>query len=59
MKGTVCECNRSRGTILTSEPNARATEPYIQAKIRVRFGGMYGRACSEAARVNNKGYGRI
>ena len=27
VKGTVCECNRSRGTNLTSEPNARATAP--------------------------------
>ena len=25
VKGTVCECSRSRGTNLTSEPNARAT----------------------------------
>ena len=51
---TVCECNRSRGTNLTSEPNARATAPQVQAKIRARFGGTYGRACSETASVNNE-----
>ena len=27
VEGTVCECNRSRGTNITSEPNARATAP--------------------------------
>ena len=27
VEGTVRECNRSRGTNLTSEPNARATAP--------------------------------
>ena len=27
VKGTICECNRSRGTNLTSEPSARATAP--------------------------------
>ena len=54
VKGTVCECNRSRGTNLTSKPNARATAPYVQAKIRARFGGMCGRACLETASINNE-----
>ena len=59
VKGTVCECNRSRGTNLTSEPNARATAPYVQAEIRARFGGTGGRAYSETASVNNEGCGRV
>ena len=59
VKGTVCECNRSRGTNLTSELNARATAPYVQAKIRARFGGTCGRACLETASVNNEGCGRV
>ena len=57
VKGIVCECNRNRG--LTSEPNARATAPDVQAKVRARFGGTCGRACLETASVNNKGCGRV
>ena len=59
VKKIVCEYNRSRGTNLTSEPNARATAPYVQAKIRARFGGTCGRACSETASANNEGCGRV
>ena len=59
VKGTVCKCDRSRGTNLTSEPNARATAPYVQAKIRARFGGTCGRACLKAVSVNNKGCGWV
>ena len=38
VKGTVCECNRSRGTNLTNEFNARATAPYHTSRPRLGQG---------------------